>query len=138
MSTEAKFAFKQHGGTGQSFTTMLLCTNACREVISPLVIYATKSVNPLWCSGGVPGATFKCSESGWITEQLFTDWFKNCFIERTKHIDRPLLLVMDNHPTHISIDIIELTLSNQILLLCLPPHSTHALQLLDVVTFKYL
>jgi hypothetical protein len=137
VPSDTKFAFEQNGGTGKAFTTILLCTNAAGDFIPPMVIYGAKSVNPLWCTGGCADATYKCSESGWISESLFTDWFKNCFLEKTKHIDRPLLLVMDNHSTHISVDVIELALDNQVILLCLPPHSTHALQPLDVVTFRY-
>lgn len=116
---------------------MLLCTSASGEVLPPLVVYAAKAVSALWCDGGVPGTTYKCSDSGWISEDLFTDWFKNVFLEKTKDIERPLLLVMDNHPAHINIDVIELAIKNQVILLCLPPHCTHALQPLDVVTLRY-
>ncbi|CAF3241860.1 unnamed protein product [Rotaria socialis] len=136
VPAETKFAFEQSGGSGKAFTTILLCTSASGDVIPPFVIYAAKAVNSLWCSGGAPGTTYKCSESGWISEGLFTEWFKSCFLERTKHIDRPLLLVMDSHPTHINIDVIELAIKNKVILLCLPPHSTHALQPLDVVTLS--
>lgn len=116
---------------------MLLCTSAAGDALPPLVVYAAKNVNPLWCAGGIPGTTYKCSESGWILEEIFTDWFKNVFLEQTKHVERPLLLVMDNHQAHINIDVIELAMKNQVILLCLPPHCTHALQPLDVVTLKY-
>ena len=137
VSAEKKAVFEQNGGSGRAFTMVLLCTNEGGDVIPPFVIYAAKSVNSLWCSGGVPETMYKCSDSGWISEQIFTDWFQHCFLERTKHIDRPLLLVMDNHPAHISIDVIQLALKNQVILLCLPSHSKHALQPLDVVTLRY-
>ncbi|CAF4193627.1 unnamed protein product [Rotaria magnacalcarata] len=137
VPADKKFVFEQQGGTGKAFTTMLLCTSASGDVLPPLVVYAAKAVNTLWCAGGVPGTTYKCSESGWISEEIFTDWFKNLFLEQTKNIERPLLLVMDNHPAHINIDVIELAIKNQVILLCLPPHCTHALQPLDVVTLRY-
>ncbi|CAF4000203.1 unnamed protein product, partial [Rotaria sp. Silwood1] len=105
---------KDQGGTGKAFTTILLCTSASGDVLPPLVVYAAKAVNTLWCAGGVPGTTYKCSESGWISEEIFTDWFKNLFLEQTKNIERPLLLVMDNHPAHINIDVIELAIKNQL------------------------
>ncbi|CAF1548125.1 unnamed protein product, partial [Rotaria sordida] len=63
-----KFAFEQSGGSGKAFTPILLCTSASGDVIPPFVIYAAKAVNSLWCSGGAPGTTYKCSESGWISE----------------------------------------------------------------------
>jgi len=43
---------------------------------------------------------------------------------------------MDGHGTHISIELIELAQSNGVHLLCLPSHTTHILQPLDVGVFK--
>ena len=49
---------------------------------------------------------------------------------------RPALLIMDGHGSHVSIDVIELARANNIHLLCLPSHTTHILQPLDVGVFK--
>ena len=38
---------------------------------------------------------------------------------------RPVLLIMDGHGTHMSIELIELARSNDVHLLCLPSHTTH-------------
>ena len=43
---------------------------------------------------------------------------------------------MDNHESHKSIDLIDVAMENQVILLCLPPHITHALQPLDVALFR--
>ena len=43
---------------------------------------------------------------------------------------------MDGHGSHVSIDVIELARANDIHLLCLPSHTTHILQPLDVGVFK--
>ena len=51
---------------------------------------------------------------------------------------RPLLLIVDGHSTHLTLDTVDLAWSNQVILLCLPPHTTHALQPLDVSVFKSL
>ena len=87
---------------------MLLWTSTGGDVLSPLVVYAAKAVNSLWCAGGVPSTVYKCSESSCISEEIFTDWFKNYFLEQTKNIERPLLLVMNNYAAHINIDVIDL------------------------------
>ncbi|CAF3863243.1 unnamed protein product [Rotaria sp. Silwood1] len=128
VPADKKFVFEQQGGTGKAFTTILLCTSASGDVLPPLVVYAAKAVNTLWCAGGVPGTTYKCSESGWISEEIFTDWFKNLFLEQTKNIERPLLLVMDNHPAHINIDVIDSneTLSNNFSSTTVVQHSIDA------------
>ena len=43
---------------------------------------------------------------------------------------------MDGHGTHMSIELIELARSSGVHLLCLPSHTTHVLQPLDVGVFK--
>jgi hypothetical protein len=58
------------------------------------------------------------------------------FIPATSHIRRPLLLIIDGHATHVNINVIELLKEYQIVCLVLPPHSTHALQPIDVVLFN--
>ena len=49
---------------------------------------------------------------------------------------RPVLLVLDGHGSHITIDVIEYARSKEIHLLCLPSHTSHILQPLDVGVFK--
>ncbi len=67
---------------------------------------------------------------------MYEYWLENLFIPSTSHLNRPLLLTIDGHASHISLKIINLLKSNQIICLMLPSHSTHALQPLDVVVFN--
>ena len=50
----------------------------------------------------------------------------------------PTLLLTDGHKSHINLDVIDLCRESNIILFCLPPHTTHALQPLDVAVFKSL
>ena len=76
----------------------------------------------------------KVSNNGWITKELFFEWFK-LFVQMIPHL-RPVLPVLDGHGSHITIDVIEYARSNEIHLLCLPSHTSHNLQPLDVGVFK--
>ena len=49
---------------------------------------------------------------------------------------RPILLIEDGHGSHNSIELIELACANDVHLLCLPAHTTHILQPLDIGVFK--
>ena len=49
---------------------------------------------------------------------------------------QPVLLVLDVHGSHITIGVIEYACSNNIHMLCLPSHTSHILQPLDVGVFK--
>ena len=48
------------------------------------------------------------------------------------------MLLFDGHTSHITIEAIEFCQANNIILFCLPPHTAHALQPLDVAVFKSL
>lgn len=50
----------------------------------------------------------------------------------------PVLLIQDGHSSHISIQLIEMARENNVCLLCLPAHTSHILQPLDVGVFKSL
>ena len=137
VSHETKHAYEQAGGSGKSFTTNLVCGNAAGEILPPFIVYAAQKLNPQWTFGGPHDSQYAVSDSGWITTDLFIKWFK-WFVAHTSNVSKPMLLIMDNHPCHISIEVIEMAKQNQILLLLLPPHCTHTLQPLDTVTFRYL
>lgn len=137
VSTDTKGVYEDVGGTGKAFTTVVLCGNAAGVSLPPFTIYAAKNVNPLWCQHGPEHGQYKCSDKGWITENLFVEWFENLFLVETANIPRPLLLIMDNLSAHISIKVIELAQKHQVILMCLPPNTTHALQPLDVTTFGF-
>ena len=49
---------------------------------------------------------------------------------------RPVLVIQDGHASHMTIKLIELACTNDIHILCLPAHTTHILQTLDVGMFK--
>ncbi|CAF4097226.1 unnamed protein product, partial [Rotaria sp. Silwood1] len=137
VSTDTKTVYEENGGTGKDFTTVVVSGNAAGVVSPPYVIYAAKTVNPLWCENGPAETQYRCSKKGWINEELFTDWFESLFIPETVHISKPIILIMDNLSAHISIKTIELALKNQIILMCLPPNTTHCLQPLDLTTFGF-
>ena len=79
--------------------------------------------------GFVPNTLFANSANGWINGDLYIEWFK--FFLKKLPPARPVLLVHDGHSLLISIELIE----NNVHLLCLPSHTTHILQPLDVEVF---
>ena len=115
--------------------TVVVCVSASGHAIPPLMIYPRKRVVPeLMRNGAVPGTIFMSSDSGWITLEIYLQWFKY-FITSIPPA-RPVLLIEDGHGSHISLDVIELARANNIHLLCLPSHTSHILQPLDIGVFK--
>lgn len=85
---------------------------------------------------GPVGCRYNCSESGWMETRHFVEWFGKIFDDYVKKIEGPKLLIFDGHSSHISIELIELAKANDIHLLCLPAHTSHCLQPLDVSVYK--
>lgn len=95
-----------------------------------------QSVPEKFKEGPVVGTLFVhvTSENGWVNCELFIQWFQ--FFLKVIPPTRPVLLIMDGHGSHISIEVIELARDNGIHLLCLPAHTTHILHPLDVGVFN--
>ncbi|KAF7372037.1 Tigger transposable element-derived protein 2 [Mycena venus] len=92
------------------------------------------SEDPKW-NGDILIAT---TESGWTNEKVCVTWFMKSFIPSVKaHGDdsAPYVLVYDSHNSHVAVEMIDLALENNIILFCLPPHTTHCLQPCDVGGF---
>src|SRR5205085_6600715 len=65
------------------------------------------------------------------------DWLIRCFDSETcnKANEKYRLLICDGHDSHITADFIAHCMNNKILLMILPPHSSHLTQPLDVGVF---
>ena len=115
--------------------TILTCVSASGHVLPPMMIFPRKQIPPAnFREGAIAQTLFSNSPSGWINDDLFLQWFK--FFLTNIPPTRPVLLIMDGHGTHMSTELIELVRSNDVHLLCLPSHTTHILQPLDVGVFK--
>ncbi|CAF4210416.1 unnamed protein product, partial [Rotaria sordida] len=79
---------------------------------------------------------YNVTQSGWVEEETFYDWFVNQFCSAVEHIKRPVTLFFDGDHAHISARIVKYAMINKIELECLPPHTTTLLQPLDVVTLN--
>ena len=128
--------YMQAQGTSEHIT-MLCAASAARLPLPPKIIYSKCFPGGQYRFEGPDNALYAKSDSGWIDSELFLMWLKIFFL---KHVvsQRPVVLFTDGHKSHINIDVIDLCRQNDIILFCLPPHTTHALQPLDVSVFKSL
>lgn len=76
----------------------------------------------------------------WLDDNhLFHEWFTKVFIPYATARNtsgKPILLILDNHSSHISFEMINTVYDNNILLFCFLSKTTHKLQPLDVVVFS--
>ena len=68
---------------------------------------------------------------------FFFPWLIEVFIKNIPPT-RPVLLLLDGHSTHYTPEVTRAAAEQGVVMLCLPPHTTHAIQPLDVSFFKSL
>ena len=119
----------------KSQITVIGCCSATGQAIPPFVIFDAKQLNLQWCKGEVPGTRYGLSDSGWTNKELFSGWLEGHFLSNAV-AGRPLLLLVDGHSSHYDPDTIQFALEHDIVIFCIPPHTTHEAQPLDVSFFK--
>ena len=133
VTVKGEVAYKVTCGAGRENTTTLAVVNATGRVLDPLVIFSGKNFQSTWRGKkALPNTFYGVSENGWMTTEIFTEWF-TLFCEQVQ--ERPLLLILDGHLTHVSVSIIEKAIEEDVTIVKLPPHVTDKLQPLDVSCF---
>ena len=119
----------------KSQITVIGCVSATGQAIPPFVIFDAKSLNMEWRKGEIPGTTYGLSDKGWVDAELFKGWLTDHLLKHAVG-SRPLLVLLDGHSSHYQPDLIRFARENDIILFCLPPHTSHESQPLDVSVFK--
>ncbi|XP_044761182.1 tigger transposable element-derived protein 6-like [Coccinella septempunctata] len=116
----------------------IACCNAEGFFLPPVCIFKGKNSKKEWTDSMPPGSHIVMSQkSAYVTANIFLNWFKNHFLPRKG--EGKALLILDGHSSHCScVELLETAEANDVILLCLPPHSTHYLQPLDRAFFKSL
>lgn len=115
--------------------TICCCMSATGQYIPPMFIFPRLRMTPALERDGPTGSIYHCSKSGWMNEELFRIWL-NHFRDYVKAtLDDPVLLILDNHPSHVSLDIFNYCRQNGITMLSIPPHTSHRTQPLDLTFF---
>jgi len=94
--------------------------------VPPLIIFPWKNTNPHLTKGAPVGTFFKYQPSGWISCEIFMDWFEHFVPVTNSPASDPVLLIVDGHTSHTrNLHLIAKARECYIAIFCLPPHSTH-------------
>lgn len=118
--------------------TLVACCNAEGNFLPPVVIMKGKNKKQEWEDDLPPGSVlFMAQKSAYINATIFLRWLREHFVPRKPA--GKVLLILDGHASHVnSVEMLEYAESNDIIILCLPSHTTHFLQPLDRSFFKSL
>lgn len=125
----AKHPYQVTGGS-KSNITVLACASAAGYALPPMVIFDRKTLRIELTVGEVPGTFYGLSDSGWMDSELFQQWFACHFLKHAPSA-RPLLLLLDGHSSHYQPEFVKMAAKAQVIIFCLPPHTTHVAQPLD-------
>ncbi len=131
----AKDAYRKTPPCGKAMYTVLAAGNAAGDYLEPLVVYKAVHLNESWTANGPNGARYAVSYSRWMSDIIFEQWFCNSFVPFTANLQKPVVLFFDGHGSHLTYVTISTAMREMIIIICLPPHTSHALQPLDVGVF---
>ena len=115
-----------------SLVTVCGAVNAVGNAIPPFCIFPRCKFKDFMIAGAPAGTGGACNPSGWMNAEIFVQYL-NHFVRHTRcSKDNKVLLLLDNHESHVSIDAINFARDNGIVMLTFPPHCSHRLQPLDL------
>jgi hypothetical protein len=125
----------------REFITLLVCISAAGIAVPPTLIYkgASNELQDIWVDDVEEGdeAYFGVSTNGWSSNAFGLAWLEKVFDPETRKKGKRnyRLLIVDGHSSHVNLAFLEACKRLRIVILILPPHSTHRLQPLDVGLF---
>ena len=122
--------------------TFLGCISGSGDYLKPLIITSRKTAPlHLLAANVIQKIKLGHSESGFINEKLFMEWFEDVFLVHIRrlrqetHYDGPAVLFLDGATAHAYEKLTEKCAENNIKVFLFPAHSSHLVQPLDLVVF---
>jgi hypothetical protein len=125
----------------REWVTSIEAVNSTGWALPSYVIFkATKYSQEGWFESLPCDWKINISDNGWTTDKIGMDWLINHFIPYTngRTMGRYRMLILDGHGSHLTAEFDRICTENNIIPICMPPHSSHLLQPLDVSCFAVL
>jgi len=123
----------------REWVTAIEAVNASGWALPPMVIFKGKIHMASWYQNELPHTwLIGVSDNGWTTDELGYTWLRKLFESYTaqRAVGKYRLLVFNGHSRHATPEFDHFCQENSIITLCMPPHSSHLLQPLDVGCFS--
>ena len=131
----ARRSFRQIGRVTSaergSLVTMALAVSAIGNSVPPFFVFPRVNYKEHFVRDGPAGCSGDAHPSGWMTENGFLKYIKHFVGHVHSSKENPCLVLIDNHSSHLSSDVLDYCKENGITLLSFPAHCSHKLQPLD-------
>ena len=125
-------------GPEKSTLTFVGTFSAGGNIVTPAIIFPYVRV-PADIVKSIPSGFFiGNTESGWMKAECWYEYLANAFIPYVNehNIQKPVILFVDGHSTHTTLQVSQLCEENGVILYLLTPNTTHILQPADVGPFR--
>lgn len=123
----------------REWVTIIECVSSKGIPIPPVVILKGKEHQAPWYQEPNLPPDWKLTNStnGWTTDEIGLKWLKQVFdpFSKLHSTGAKRLLILDGHSSHQTAEFDDFCKENTIICLCMPPHTSHLLQPLDVGVF---
>ena len=132
ISTKGKRCVNKISGAERGINvTLVNAVNAAGNFIPPAFIFPRKRMKAELLDGAPPSSIGMVSDTSYINSALFLDWLTHFRDHAKPSKDNPVLLILDNHTSHCTLEAVNFFRENHIHALTIPPHSSHKTQPLD-------
>jgi hypothetical protein len=126
----------------REWVTSIETVNAMGWSLPPMVLFAGQVYLGSWFqTTEVPGDWWiQTSPNGWTSDDIGVEWLEKHFEPHTAHrtVGNYCMLVLDGHSSHLTPRFDDFCSQHKIIPICMPVHSSHLLQPLDVGCFSIL
>jgi len=125
----------------REWATAIVCVNSEGWSVPPFLVVQGKNHLASWYTEGglLHDWVIKPTSNGWTNNETGLEWLKHFDKHTSARAKGPYrMLVLDGHESHESAEFQEYCKAHNIIILCLPPHSSHLTQPLDVGCFSVL
>ena len=126
ISLKGSKKVRQVSSGNKTQITVLGCCSATGQAMPPMVVFSGKRFNHDLSEGEIPGTLYGMSDSGWMGQELFSNWFMNHFLKHAIIVDHYYYILM------VILPIIHLTLYNRPLTTMLLFFVSHPIRQLTV------
>ncbi|KAK7455951.1 hypothetical protein BaRGS_00039419, partial [Batillaria attramentaria] len=119
----------------RQLVTVCAAVSASGQSIPPFFVFPRVKFFRHFLNETPAGSEGAAHKSGWMTEENFPKFLAHFKHHLKPSRESPVLVILDNHGSHLGIAALDFAKEHGIALLSLPPHYSHKLQPLDISVF---
>nr|CAI5844919.1 unnamed protein product [Callosobruchus analis] len=125
-------------GKAKENLTAMFTFSASGIITPPMIIYPNKRLSSVVANEIPDEWAIGLTENGWMKSEVFIDYIKNHLHPYLRKINTkfPIILFVDGHRSHLSLELSKVCTNLEIVLIALYPNCTRIMQPADIANFR--